>query len=40
MAEIERIVRDWIGAALVAAGVWAIVVSSIKAAAQRNEVGR
>jgi hypothetical protein len=40
VAELILIAWGWIGAALVAAGLWAIVVGSIKASAQRKAAGR
>ena len=40
MADLILIAWGWIGVALVVAGLWAIVVSSIKAADVRKAVGR
>jgi hypothetical protein len=40
MSELLRIVWGWTGVAIVGAGLWAIVVGSIKASAQRKAVGR
>jgi len=35
-----RIVRDWINISIVLAGLWAIIVGSIKAADARKAVGQ
>lgn len=40
MADLVLIAWGWIGAAFVVAGVWAIVVGSIKAADARKAVGQ
>ena len=40
MADLILIAWGWIGAALVVAGLWAIVVGSIKAADARKAVGQ